>query len=136
LLRSKVRQINDIGADMLCILQLPLDRAAGLAINPMNQPYLSRIALCGYRQLLANGPGPERWPDLPAICRNLCGSPVAERLLADLDLLQNKGLDELDTATRDILLGRYAMQKSNPYAQEIVAWLRGEYEFDPQCLTD
>ena len=31
---------------------LPRDLAAGIAINPMNQPALSRIALCGYRRLL------------------------------------------------------------------------------------
>jgi hyaluronoglucosaminidase len=115
--------------------QLPLDRMAGLAINPMNQPYLSRIALCGYRQLLADRSESGTSQDLPGICRSLCGSPVAERLLADIDLLQNKGLAELDTDTRLHLLDRYGTEKSNRYAQEIVAWLHGEYVFDPQCLT-
>jgi hypothetical protein len=33
------------------------------------------------------------------------------------------------------LLNAYEAEKSNPYAQEIAAWLRGEYQFDPQCLT-
>jgi len=115
--------------------QLPLDRVAGLAINPMNQPYLSRIALCGYRQLLADRSESGASQDLPGICRNLCGSTVAERLLADIDLVQDKGLAELDTDSRLTLLDRYGMEKSNLYAQEIVAWLRGEYVFDPQCLT-
>jgi hyaluronoglucosaminidase len=115
--------------------ELPVDRVAGLAINPMNQPYLSRIALCGYRQLLADRSESRRLQDLPGICRNLCGSPVAARLLADIDLLQNKGLAQLDADTRLALLDRYGGEKSNPYAQEIVAWLRGEYVFDPQCLT-
>jgi hyaluronoglucosaminidase len=108
---------------------------AGLAINPMNQPHLSRIALCGYRQLLAGGSDSGGLHDLPGICRDLCGSPVVERLLADIDLLQNKGLAELDAGTRLALLDRYGREKFNPYAQEIVAWLRGEYVFDPQCLT-
>jgi hypothetical protein len=60
----------------------------------MNQPYLSRIALRGYRHLLAAEPGGRRR-----------------------------------------LLDFYETQESNPHAQEIAAWLRGEYAFDPQCLT-
>jgi hypothetical protein len=106
---------------------------AGLAINPMNQPHLSRIALCGYRHLLTQGPGQQ--PVLPGICRSLCGASLAERLLADIDLLQNTGLAELDTDLRRSLLEWYETQESNPYAHEIAAWLRGEYAFDPQCLT-
>jgi hypothetical protein len=30
---------------------------------------------------------------------------------------------------------RYAAIRCHPGAQEIAAWLRGEYTFDPQCLT-
>jgi len=117
---------------------LPADRVAGLAINPMNQPYLSRIALCGYRRLLAQrqpSSASARRQALSEICENLCGQPFARRLLADLDLLQNTGLAELGTQKRGSLLDAYAAEESNPYAQEIAAWLRGEYVFDPQCLT-
>jgi len=56
---------------------LAADRVAGLAINPMNQPHLSRIALCGYRHLLTERRG--RQQVLAAICRNLCGPSFAER---------------------------------------------------------
>jgi hyaluronoglucosaminidase len=119
---------------------LPVDRVAGLAINPMNQPYLSRIALCGYRHLLAQAnPAPAsesgRRQVLSEICRNLCGQPLAQRLLADLGWLQNTGLAQFDTQLHRRLLNSYEAEKSNPYAQEIAAWLRGEYRFDPQCLT-
>jgi hypothetical protein len=65
--------------------------------------------------------------------KKLFGSSFAERLIADCALLQKAGLDQLDTRHR--LLARYGTEESNPYAQEITAWLRGEYEFDPQCLT-
>jgi hypothetical protein len=41
----------------------------------------------------------------------------------------------LDDAARQGLLERYAAHEANPYAREITAWLRGEYTFDPQCLT-
>jgi hyaluronoglucosaminidase len=113
---------------------LPPNYVAGLAINPMNQPHLSRIALCEYRQLLAQGRAAQRQQFLRGACRNLCGSLIAERLLADIDLLQNSGIAGLDAATRRTLLDWYA-RESSPCAQEIAAWLRGEYAFDPQCLT-
>jgi hyaluronoglucosaminidase len=115
--------------------ELPANLAAGLAINPMNQPYLSRIALRGYRQLLMQDPAAAQRVIFADICRDLCGSPVAERLLSDLDLLQKIGLNEIDVETRRRLLDWYESESSNPYAQDIAAWLRGEYVFDPQCLT-
>jgi len=115
--------------------QLPVDLAAGLAINPMNQPHLSRIALRRYRHLLAAQPGEGRSEVPGDIYRDLCGAPFAEHLLSDSDLLQKTGLTQMDTGTRGRLLNFYGTQESNPYAQEIAAWLRGEYAFDPQCLT-
>ena len=57
-----------------------------------------------------------------------------QRLLADIDLLQNSGIAGLDADTRRTLLDWYAGE-SSPYAQEITAWLRGDDAFDPQCLT-
>jgi hyaluronoglucosaminidase len=111
---------------------LPADRVAGVAFNPMNQPHLSRIALRGFKNILTEGPGRDF---LPSICRELCGPLVAEHLLANIDLLQNKGLAELDADTRRRLLNWYEKQRSNPYAEEVAAWLREEYAFDPQCLT-
>lgn len=112
---------------------MPPDRVTGIAINPMNQPYLSRIALCGYRRLLSQQARTE--PVLPEICRRLCGMSVAERLLADIDLFQGAGLAKLDADTRSRLLDWYQTETTSPYAQEIAAWLRGDFVFDPQCLT-
>lgn len=113
---------------------LPASLAAGVAINPMNQPYLSRIALCGYRHRLKHAGNGQ--PGLPEICRALCGPSVADRLLADINLFQNRGLAELETDTHRKLTDWYESEKASPYAQEIAAWLRGEYTFDPRCLTD
>ena len=110
---------------------LPADHVAGVAINPMNQPYLSRIALRVFQNILTQGPA----DSLPSICRELCGPVVADHLLADLELLQIKGLAELDTDTRRRLLKDYEQRQSNPFAAEVAAWLRGEYVFDPACLT-
>jgi hyaluronoglucosaminidase len=106
---------------------------AGLAINPMNQPYLSRIALRGYRHLLTEPT--HRWQLSPGACGHLCDSLFADRLVGDLHLLQMSGLNQLDAAARRRLLDWYGSLQSNPFAQEIAAWLRGEYAFDPRCLT-
>jgi hypothetical protein len=72
---------------------------------------------------------------LPDICKKLVASSFAERLIADGALLQKTGLDHLDAETRHELLARYGSEESNPFVQEIAAWVRGGYEFDPQCLT-
>jgi hyaluronoglucosaminidase len=111
---------------------VPADRIAGIAINPMNQAYLSRIALRGFQNLLTRGPGTDF---LQSICRELCGSLIAEHLLADIGVLQNKGLAQLDADTRHRLLNRYERQQASAFAAEVAAWLRGEYQFDPACLT-
>jgi hypothetical protein len=60
---------------------------------------------------------------------------IAERLVADIHLLQSKGLCQLDADTRRRLLNCYEKLQSNPFAEEVAAWLRGEYAFDPECLT-
>jgi hypothetical protein len=112
---------------------LAAEAAAGLAINPMNQPHLSRIALCGYQYLL--NVGPDLSSALPGICRELAGPRLKELLIEDLGSLQNEGLSRLDAATRQRLLDRYEREAGNPYADEVAAFLRGEYVFDPQCLT-
>jgi hyaluronoglucosaminidase len=114
---------------------LPADLVAGIAINPMNQPHLSRIALCEYRRLLSARPGMGGEQVLPDACRRLYESSFAERLRADGSVFQQAGLNQLDSDARRRFLDRYGIEEANPYAQEICAWLRGEYMFDPQCLT-
>jgi hypothetical protein len=127
---SKTR-VNHLFLDPSGGWELSVEDAAGLAINPMNQPYLSRIALAGY-QLLLSG---EREGVLSSASRQVCGSSFAERLLEYAHSLQTCGLVGLNSDTRAALLGRYASDTANPYAQEIASWLRGEYAFDPECLT-
>jgi hypothetical protein len=112
---------------------LARNAAAGLAVNPMNQPRLSRIALRGYRYLLTVGP--DFRSALSGICRELAGPQIAALLSEDLGFLQNEGLSRLDAAARQRLLNRYVRESGNPYADEVAAFLRGEYAFDPECLT-
>lgn len=92
--------------------ELASELAAGLAINPMNQAHLSHISLAGYRHLLTGG---ERGPAaVREICRKLCGHDFAERLVADLDALQARGLGGLDAPTRRMLCERYESDTANP----------------------
>jgi hyaluronoglucosaminidase len=114
--------------------EFPVDLVAGLAINPMNQAHLSRIALCRFQQLLTEGPGGDATSPMTACCRKLCGA-FATQILADSTLMRETGLDEMDADTRRELLARYEPAVSNPCAQEIAAWLGDEYVFDPLCLT-
>jgi hyaluronoglucosaminidase len=113
---------------------LPSAMAAGVAINPMNQAHLSRIALGVYQRLLTRQSDAEEGI-LSTACRELCGPAFAAQLLADAPLLEI-GLQDLDPQAHSELLQRYSMAVENPYAQEIAGWLRSEYLFDPQCLTN
>jgi hyaluronoglucosaminidase len=107
---------------------IPADLVAGLAINPMNQAHLSRIALCRFRHLLVKNP-------VPADCWSLCGPTVAAQLQAYGGLMQKDGLSRIAPDTRAQLLTACESVEYNPYAKEIVGWLHHEYRFDPACLT-
>ena len=108
----------------------------GIAINPMNQPSLSRIALANYASLLSNGATPLRETAFEAHVRSICGPPLAAAILQDVDLFQNRGLNAIADAARERLVEKYRQFASDGCATEIVAWLAGEYRFDPNCLTE
>jgi hypothetical protein len=79
--------------------------------------------------------GPDLRSALRGIYRELAGPRLAQLLSEDLELLQSEGLSRLDEATRRRLLERYESENGNSYADEVAAFLRGEYVFDPECLT-
>ena len=108
--------------------ELPADLVAGLAINPMNQAHLTRIALCRFRRLLGQQP-------MPADCLSLCGPIIAAQLQSHGGLMQKGGLTQMDPDTRSQLLAACKSVASNSYAKEIADWLHHEYQFDPDCLT-
>ena len=112
------------------------DLLAGHAINPMNQPWLSRIPLRGIsdRQREGDSHDPER--SLFDACESLCGEKAGRELLADRALFQDAGLQRISDARRDELIAKYSQHKGNACTQELVEWLRGDYAFDPACLTD
>lgn len=60
---------------------------------------------------------------------------LSENLLRDAQHFQTKGLGNFTVQECSAMIGSYAAIDS-PLAQEIVAWLRGDYVFDPACLTN
>jgi hyaluronoglucosaminidase len=109
---------------------------AGHAVNPMNQSWLSRIPLASLAQAYQTTHDycPEQ--SFHNICHQLCDKNLAELIIADINLLQDKGLNKLSPAELQNLTVSYSRFPSNPFAQEIVAWLAGDYRFDPACLTE
>lgn len=112
------------------------NHVAGHALNPMNQPWLSQIALASLSHAYKEQNNYHAERALNEICSQLCGEELAEALLKDIPLLQDKGLNKLSTEEKNELLYRYTSFAKNPFCDEILAWLNGEYIFDPACLTN
>lgn len=109
---------------------------AGHAVNPMNQPWLSRIPLASLQHAYQkeNNYDPEQV--FIQTCRQLCGDKLANLIIEDVGLFQDQGLHQLTPDIRSHLIARYQHYAANPYAHEILAWLNNEFVFDPACLTE
>ncbi|WP_331346510.1 beta-N-acetylglucosaminidase domain-containing protein [Cellvibrio sp. UBA7661] len=111
-------------------------KLAGHAVNPMNQPWLSQLPLASLPFAYRN---PQTYNPTLAfthIATTLCGEELARQLEQDLYLLQDQGLKKLTDNQKTELRARYQQFANSHYAQEIIDWLDGKYEFDPACLTD
>jgi len=100
----------------------------GHLCNPMNQGLLSLPALSGLAALYGNGLFNE-----DALSRIL-GPATWERVTRDQGVFERAGLSGLGEQRCKVLAAEYA-QLSGPAAAEVAQWLRGEYRFDPDCLT-
>jgi len=101
---------------------------AGHLCNPMNQGLLSLPALSGLAQLYGNGLFNE-----DALSRIL-GPATWERVTRDQSVFEQVGLSGLGEHRCKVLAAEY-VQLPGPAAAEVAQWLRGEYKFDPACLT-
>ena len=81
--------------------------------------------------------GPAYDPDASfvAACLELCDAPLGRMLIEDIELFQKTGLGKMTEDARRALTERYSAFRSNPYADEVLRWLEGDYTFDPACLT-
>ena len=112
------------------------DKVAGHAVNPMNQPWLSQIPLASLPLAYREKENYSADTAFTNICNNLCGDVLAKQLQQDIHQLQDLGLKKLSQQERYLLQTTYQRFGNNPYAQEIIAWLNDEYQFDPACLTE
>jgi hyaluronoglucosaminidase len=101
---------------------------SGHFCNPMNQAFLSLPALGGLAELYG-GPGFSH----EALSRIL-GARTWERLLLDWHDFERRGWLELGEQRRLQLVDVYD-RLPGAAAGEVAEWLRGEYKFDPACLT-
>lgn len=107
-------------------------RLSGHLCNPMNQANLSKLALTGLADLYGHQPMPA---GIEARASILYGAQLTELLMRDSALFEQQGLGGLSERERSDK-ARYYSEIDVPAAQEIASWLRGEYRFDPACLTD
>jgi hyaluronoglucosaminidase len=96
--------------------------------NPMNQGLLSLPALSGLAELYG-----KRGLDEQALSRIL-GPQTWDRLSKDRQLFAKAGLSGLGKQQRSQLILTYG-KLPGAAAAEVAGWLRGEYKFDPTCLT-
>ena len=104
------------------------DLLDGHLCNPMNEGLLSLPSLSGLASLYATGELDD------AVLAQCLGPACWEQLKADAQLFATVGLQGMGDERREELLARYAGIEG-PAAGEVLGWLRGEYAFDPACLT-
>jgi hyaluronoglucosaminidase len=136
--------VND-GAVKSKLLQLrPVDASHGLlapwlsghAVNPMNQPWLSRIPLLSLPRAYREAEHYQAEQVFADACESLCPPPLAQALMEDVHLFQDLGLDKLSDKDKQQLKARYLhWAVDEPCAREVCDWLDGLYAFDPACLT-
>jgi len=106
----------------------------GHMANPMNQASLSQIALYSLGKLYQeDGINPETI--LEEAFSALCPPKIGKLLLEDSVQFQDKGLDNFSETEIETLVTRYSPFQEHPMVAELLDWLKGEYAFDPQCLT-
>ena len=112
----------------------PPQTTLGHFCNPMNQPWCSLPGVAGLAALHGTL-GEDSRQQIEGLLDALLGGPLRAALRADSALFRDGGLDAIGAAERRQLLQRYSCLQG-PAAAEVCAWLRGEYTFDPACLTD
>jgi hypothetical protein len=104
------------------------DTISAHAINPAVQPVLSRIPALTLAESYSKGDLYEYGRAFQAAAKAVAGERLGEMLRQDMLLLQDTGLDRLDTAAAR-LRKRYS-EFDHPAAREVVAWLDGIYRFE------
>jgi hypothetical protein len=100
----------------------------------MNEAYLSQIPLFSLPSIYSHEEYDAEQIFYKA-CVAVCGDELAQAVIEDIECFQHQGLDKLTSVEKADLSRKYAHFMPHPITQEILAWLSGEYVFDPACLT-
>jgi hypothetical protein len=110
------------------------ERVSGISVNPMSQPWLSRLPLAALPGALKlEQPADRRQAFLDSGRRLLPGRLLAV-LREDVDRFQDGGLESLTPAEVSRATDAYS-QFDHPAAREIVRWLRGEFRVAGEWLA-
>ncbi|MGK0499306.1 MAG: hypothetical protein ACJAYG_000942 [Oceanicoccus sp.] len=107
----------------------------GHIVNPMNQLLLSRCVLPSLAAIYCQGDSYSPQEALADMLNQLDDKAFATQLQADISGFQNGSSFAQSEAARQALSVCYKSFE-HPAADEIAAWLAGEYIFDPDCLTE
>jgi hyaluronoglucosaminidase len=102
-------------------------------INPALQPVLSRIPALTLAESYRSGDTYEYTRAFSNAAAMIAGDRLGRMLREDILLLQDSGLDRLETAA-ERLRKRYS-DFDHPAAQEVIAWLDGAYRFEKAVAT-
>ncbi|HEY4343750.1 MAG TPA: beta-N-acetylglucosaminidase domain-containing protein [Parvibaculum sp.] len=105
---------------------------AAHGVNPASQPVLSRIAALTLAESYERGESYEYGRALKQAATTVLGPDLARRVVNDLLLLNDTGLDRLGGAAEK-LRTRYAAI-DHPGAREIVGWLDGAYRITQEII--
>ena len=101
-------------------------------VNPASQPVLSRVPALTLAESYERGDTYEYGRALADAATTVLGADLARRVVADLLLLNDTGLDRLGGAAEK-LRARYAAI-DHPGAREIVDWLDGGYRITQEII--
>ncbi|MEQ8949285.1 beta-N-acetylglucosaminidase domain-containing protein [Parvibaculum sp.] len=102
-------------------------------VNPAAQPWLSRIPMLTLEAVYMEDTGYDADAAFRAAAEAVAGPELARLIEADLELLQDKGLDGLSEKEPAALRDRYAAV-DHPCAREVIQWLDGHWRITNETV--
>ncbi len=104
------------------------------AVNPMNQPVLSRIPALTLVESYRLGAGYAPGLAFTQASTEVLGAAFAAAIAEDLETLQLVGLEKMTDARKAALRAQYSAFLPHPAAREILDWLDGRYEVSRELV--
>lgn len=112
-----------------------LEHVQGLAINPMNQPWLSRIPMLAALQTLHGKSAVDVDAQTEQCIHAVLPEPLAQLLVRDWQQFHDVGLDEIPDEVKAALSAEYQAHE-HPAAREVCRWLNEGYAVSADIITD